>query len=235
MRAALFRRHGGPEVHGDRRRPDAEPGPGRGAGAGHRRGAEPHRPVAAAGAAGAARRACRTSRAATCAASSRRWARASQRDAGRGEGDRVRRQPGPVVRPLRRLPRRARQLLPRLQACWASRPGAGRPSTSSFRPRTWCRRRARACRSTTPQLAAMPIAFMTAWQMLVDRARDPAGRDGAGARGRLGRRHRGDPDRQALRRARDRDRVDRREAGGGARAGRRRDHQPRDRATSSPR
>ena len=47
------------------------------------------------------------------------------------------------------------------------------------------------------QLASIPIAFMTAWQMLVERARDPSGRDGAGAGGRLRRRHGRDPDRQA--------------------------------------
>ena len=68
------------------------------------------------------------------------------------------------------------------------------------------------------QLAAIPTVFMTAWQMLVDRARDPAGRDRAGDRRRLRRRHGGDPDREAVGRARDRDRVDRREAGRGARA-----------------
>ena len=37
-------------------------------------------------------------------------------------------------------------------------------------PPTWCRRRARAFRSTTPRWPRIPTVFMTAWQMLVDRA-----------------------------------------------------------------
>ena len=113
--------------------------------------------------------------------------------------------------------------------CSASRRRAVRPSTSSSRPPTWCRRRARACRSTTPQLAAIPTVFMTAWQMLVDRAAIQqgetvlviAGGSGVGTAAIQIAKLYGA---RVIATA-----SDRREAGRGARAGRGRDHQPRDR------
>jgi NADPH:quinone reductase-like Zn-dependent oxidoreductase len=104
---------------------------------------------------------------------------------------------------------RARQLLPAF-GCWASRRTAAQRSTSSFPPPTWSRRRARACRSDDAQLASIPTVFMTAWQMLVERAAIQQGETVLVHRRRLRRRHGRDPDREAVGRARDRDRVDRR-------------------------
>ena len=90
------------------------------------------------------------------------------------------------------------------------------------------RRRRRRVRSTTRGRAADHV--LTAWQMLTARA-GQARRRRAGHGRRLRRGVGGDADRQAPRRARHRDRVDRRQAGRGARARRRRDDQPRDRGS----
>ncbi len=79
MRAALFRQHGGPEVMEVGDVPDADARPGRGAGPGHRRGAESHRSVAAPRPAGAAGAVAARARAATSAGWSRRWAPGSWR------------------------------------------------------------------------------------------------------------------------------------------------------------
>ena len=76
------------------------------------------------------------------------------------------------------------------------------------------------------EAAAFPLAFLTAWHMLITRAKLRAGEDvlvlGAGQRRRAGR----DPDRVAARRARVCDRRHRREAGQGAPARRLRGDQP---------
>ena len=135
--------------HGGRRRADAHARAGRGAGARQRRGDEPHRSVVAAGAARAARSRFRTSRAATCAASSRSSApacarcRTRRRAIGSSSTRACRAAAAPPASPG------ATPSAPTTR-CWASRRRAGRPSTSSSPPPTWCRRRARACRSTTP-------------------------------------------------------------------------------------
>ena len=68
------------------------------------------------------------------------------------------------------------------------------------------------------QLAALPISFLTAWQMLVDRAQIRQGETVLVLAAGSGVGTRRDPDRQALRCAGDRHGVDRRQAGGGARA-----------------
>ena len=144
--------------------------------------------------------------------------RGREADAGSGRGRSRRRQPEPVVRPLRRLPRRARQLLSRLEdAGRADARRAGRVRRRAGRqPRAGAAGPRR--RSTTRSSPRSRRCFMTAWQMLVDRAAIQQGETVLVIAGRLGRRHRGDPDREAVGRARHRDGVDRREAGRGARA-----------------
>ena len=157
MRAALFRRTAGPRSWRSATCPTPDARAGRGAGARHGGGAEPHRSVAAAGAARAAGRACRTSRAATSAASSRRSARASSR---------CRRWPRAiacVVNPSLSCGRCAACLAGRDNFCPDCRMlgeqtlGRRRPSTSSCRPQPRAGAARARRRSTTPQLAAMPI------------------------------------------------------------------------------
>ena len=82
------------------------------------------------------------------------------------------------------------------------------------------------------EAAAFPLTFLTAWHMLLTRARLQAGRDGAGARRRQRRRPGRDPDRAAARRAGDCHGRHRREAGQGAGARRVRSGEPHHATTS---
>ena len=203
----------GSRSDGGGRRSRPHPRPGRGADPGHRRGAESHRSVAAPGTAGAAR--------GPAARLGRRRLRGGVGARSRGRGARRCRRGGPgagqsraLLRPLRGLPGRARQFLPRLsddrraglggrgrvprRACAESGAGAARPHPAR-------RRRPGGAADLLPD-------------RLADAGRpgaDPSGGDGAGLGGRLGRGQRGHPDRQALRRAGHRDGVDRRQAGRG--------------------
>ena len=133
--------------------------------------------------------------------------------AGAAVGDRVLGiESRPLVRPVRRLPRRARQFLPRLSD--ARRAGLGRrgrvpgragaePGAGAARPHPARRRCAGGAADLLPDRLAD-----------AGRARaNPSGGDRAGAGSRLGGRQRGNPDRQAVRRAGDCHRIDRRQAG----------------------
>ena len=102
-------------------------------------------------------------------------------------------EPGPLVRRLRAVPARRRQLC---------------RSTDHRRARRRRLRRVRLrCRGRTSlpkpeklsfaEAACLPLTFLTAWTMLVRRAQLQAGRDGAGAGRGLGRRQRRGADGQA--------------------------------------